>query len=225
MHADPMSTGQDILQQKEKQKKGGRRKIGSIALVILLLSLLCACEPSAARLDRLRERYPVIPQTSSWMESVHHPFSEVVDACGAYVCVEVLEEPSTRIRSANAVYFLDVPVKIEQVVLDHRRALDGDPVPADLEIWEGKTVTLSINEDLAFRLPNMEQGDRFLLSITASNRDAGPARAWDYWIGHGIYYLVEDELVLSAFPEEAGEVYSGMRLRKFIKEVRKLDSD
>ncbi len=174
MRADPMSTGQDILLEKGKQRKVGRRKNGSIALAVLLLSFLCACEPSTARLDRLRERYPVIPQTSSWMESVHHPFSEVVDACGAYVCVEVLEEPSTRIRSANAVYILDVSVKIEQVVLDHRRALDGDPVPADLEIWEGKTVTLPINEDLVFRLPNMEQGDRFLLSITASNGMRGP---------------------------------------------------
>lgn len=147
-----------------------------------------------------------------------------MEECGAYVSVEVLEEPSTRIWNANAVYFLDVPVEIKQVILDHQHALDEDPLPADLEIWEGKEITLTINEDLAFRLPNMEQGDKFLLCITASNQETA-ARAWDYWIGHGIYYLVEDAFVLSAFPEEENAIYSGMRVNDFVKEVRKLDSD
>ena len=211
-------------------KSATRQAFLGLALILSML-ILCSCSTdNSTNIYLLREQYPEMPLFPPGMEGRQKSISETIKECSAYVVIKVLSEGSiqeiykgTIDEKGYSMSTLQYNIKVEvaDIIVSNQYTLRGAPIPKDLSIYEGKEITISTSEYRMCVIPKMLPDSRFLLPISTSPREKVTERYWDYAFGDGMYYITEDNLVMSAFPEMQGEAYTGKLLSEFVEIIQK----
>lgn len=223
----------------------------AVQLVLLLSfrnNLQAQATPlNSAQIASLRQRYPVMVKQPSPMDDKPFTLQGYIKlVANAYVVAEVVEMlpdhgesipiypdemlPALAEKEKNLGFTL--PRMFETTYSSCRfRIIDifyqGDSsfrLDPDQKISRGQVINASANisSELSVPLPDLQSGMQVVMGIMMTPE--GFAYNWDYNFGcSGLYYLVDQKYVLSAYKESALAVFSGYELNQFrhaIQDIR-----
>ena len=118
--------------------------------------------------------------------------------------------------------FRDFTLHVEEVVFSDDSTYGGNfPILPELVVHEGDDIVVSDNITLLLDSPvNLQQGMHIVIPIYSSHLED---RVYEHSFSLiGLYYIVDDHYILSAYEEPEDRIYSGMTVDQFNEAIRSM---
>ena len=167
----------------------------------------------------LRKVYPTNDNTPELIDMREASLGEYIELCDSYLEVEVVSEPTTYVKR----YDLDIDSP-EGEVNEKIDGLSEDTwvtctVRIINDIWNSipkDTIDLTYNSIFAVGMPSMEIGSRFIIG-GEYNTENGKLNI----SSSTMFYVTDDDYVLSVKSEESKNRYSGYKVDDFTDYIKK----
>jgi len=186
--------------------------------IILGIGYASQDSKSQSEIELLRKQYSVNDEMPIQMELFDQSFEKMIQLCDCYVEIEIVSEPIVYTKKLTidpntpegAVY--EKAGGVTEVQFVKYIAEIRDNVFGQLE---KKTIELTYNEAFDVCMPTMNVGDRFLVGGVYNTKH----ETLD--IGHNtIFYVTEDDYVLSVQSELSRNRHTGEKKDQLIKYIR-----
>lgn len=197
----------------------------SVFLVVLIGTILIIYKNpistdvlSEEKIAMLRDRYPINDGTSALYDMMVVPLEQYIELCDSYIEVEVVSKPNAYVKRYNLA--VGSP---EGVVNEKTGNLSEDTwikckVRILNDIWDSiqeDTIEITYNSIFEVGMPSMEIGSRFIIggeyNIETDMLNIS---------SNTMFYVTDDDYVLSVKSEESKNRYSGYKVDDFVEYIR-----
>ena len=163
----------------------------------------------------LRESYPVNDETPELVEMMLPPLERYIELCDSFIEVEVISKPKVYVKRYN----LDVGSS-EALVNEKAGGLsEGTWIKHEVriinDIWdsiEKDVIEITYNSIFEVGMPSMEMGSKFIIG--------GECNIENDMLNissNTMFYVTDDDYVLSVKSEESKNRYSGYKVEDFVE--------
>lgn len=198
--------------------------VAAIVCVALIMGRDTASRNSLSKeeISRLRAEYPVNDKRPSNVELLEQSFEEIIQHCDSFVEVEIVSEPVEYVKTIS----ID-PDSPEGAVHDKAGGrTEFTFVKYNVRIIndifdsiQQETVEITYNIDFDVSMPDMEIGSKFIIGGVYNTKydtlDIGH---------HTIFYVTEEEYVLSLQSESSRSSHDGARVEEIVEYIKSVKS-
>ena len=202
------------------------KKKWTIIIPVIIVALICtaffvyiksASSPtlSQTEVDKLRVKYPINDKQPAMVELISLSLEEYIQICDCYVEVEILSEPIVYIKTVTS--DSNSP---DEALREKAGGLTGfNFVKYEVRVIDDvfhniqqDTIEITYNSDFDIGMPSMDVGSKFIVGGVYNSKngtiDIG---------GETMFYVTEDEYVLSVKSEASKNRHSGKKADDFFE--------
>ena len=198
---------------------------------LIIISILCVISViyikttskvalSKNEIEDLRKIYPINDNYSDVVDGREVSFEEYMEYCNSYIKAEIISGPITYVKKLSL-----NPNTAESIVNEKAGGLsEATFVKYEVriidDIWgnlKQDSIYITYNSVFDIGMPPMEKGSKFIIG-GAYNRKTGMLGV----NGDIMFYITEDDYILSVKTEKSKSKYSGYKADDFVDYIKKM---